>query len=60
MKTYNTREFIAVLKRNGFEFVRNNCGHNIYKNGSATISVPRRINKMIAQRLIKENCLVVG
>lgn len=60
MKTYNTREFIAVLKRNGFEFVRNNCGHNIYKNGNTTISVPRRINKMIAQRLIKENCLVVG
>lgn len=57
--TYNNREFVKILRYNNYNFDRQTGSHKIYKNGISTISVPKKLNKMIALRLIKENRLVV-
>lgn len=62
-KQYTTREFERILKNNGFQKVRSNGSHVIYKNGDKTITVvnnqSKGMYKMICRRLIKENGLVV-
>ena len=57
--TYDNRRFIKILKNNNFVFDRYTGSHKVYTNGKATISVPKKLNKMIALRLIKENGLEV-
>lgn len=57
--TYDNRQFIKILHYNNYRFDRQTGSHKIYKNGINTISVPKKLNKMIALRLIKENRLVV-
>lgn len=59
-RTYSTREFIKILVKNGYHFLRNGKGdHFVYTNGKNTIVFNSRINKMVALRLIKENDLKV-
>lgn len=59
-KIYTSREFIQLLKQNGFTHKRTKGDHYIFKNGTKTISVNiRGLNRMVAQRLIKENNLEV-
>lgn len=48
------REVSKILKKNGYENVRNN-GHQIWSNGTNTISIPCSCCTYIIQRLFKEN-----
>ena len=49
-----SREFKKLLRKNGYVYVRSKGSHDIYKNDKNTVAVPVRLNRMIAQRLIKE------
>lgn len=57
VKSWNKREFERLLRRNGYRLDRVNGSHYIYTNGSNSISIKPKINKMVARRLIKENDL---
>lgn len=63
MKEWNTRDFIRMLRENGFYLApnRGKGDHSIYKHADGRhISVPLRIAAPIARRLIKENKLNVN
>ena len=50
-----------ILKSNGFSFERQNGSHRIWVKGDKTISVPSvTLKGVIANRIIKENCLLVN
>lgn len=59
--TYNPREIRNILLKNGYKPVRQTGSHIIYTNNEGKhITMKRhRCNKMIFQRLIKENNLVI-
>lgn len=59
MKTYNKREFQKILFKNGYHLDHTAGGHIIYKkDGCSSIVLGRNnCNKMIIQRIIKENSL---
>lgn len=57
-KTYNRREFERLLIENGYELARCKGSHFVYKKENLTISVPKKLNKMIGRRLVKEYGLV--
>lgn len=58
MKQYTQREFIKVVKRNGYTYNRHNGDHAIYVNAKGKhISIPQKLECVIARRLIKENNL---
>lgn len=60
MKQYTRREFVKVVRANGFEYRRSNGSHDIYYNKSGRhISIPKTLESVIARRLIKENNLKV-
>lgn len=59
MKVYNGKEFTKILLKNGFEFVSQKGSHRKYKRGDQTVVISQNVNRMIAQRLIKENNLVL-
>lgn len=60
MKQYTQREFIKICVANGFYYNRHNGDHAIYVNDKGRhISIPNRLECVIARRLIKENCLEV-
>lgn len=59
-KEYSYRDFRSLLRRNGYVFDRCSGDHCIFTNDVNTISVPyhgKKLNRMIARRLIKENGL---
>lgn len=61
MGQYTSREFIKIVKFNGFWYNRNNGDHAIYVNDKGRhISIPKNLECVIAQRLIKENSLEVN
>lgn len=60
MKVYNDRSFGKLLKNNGYKLDRTCGSHFIYVGKSGTISVNRNLNRMVAQRLIKQYGLEVG
>ena len=57
-KTKKMREFEPILKANGYREIRSNGSHFIYSNGATKITVNKDLNKMVRERLIKENNLV--
>ena len=57
--TIDTRQFIKILQNNNYVMVRYNGSHKIFTDGINTISVPKKINKMIALRLIKQYELII-
>ena len=58
-KVYTEREFLKLLKDNGYIASRSNGSHVIYsKKGRNPISIPKSMNPMIMRRLIKENGLI--
>ena len=59
-KEYTERDFERLLKANGYSLDRQKGDHNIWTNGSNTISITagRPINRMLARRIIKENNLM--
>lgn len=59
--TYSKRDVNKIMKKNGF-YIDQNRGkgsHIIYRRGNRIISIGDHYNKMVIQRLIKENDLVV-
>lgn len=58
MKQYTRREFVKLVKANGFSYRRSKGGHDIYYNEEGRhISIPTTLVDVIARRLIKENNL---
>ena len=57
MKQYTQREFIRVVQKNGYLYSRHSGGHAIYVKDSRHISIPHKLECVIARRLIKENNL---
>ena len=61
MRQYTRREFIRIVERSGFYYDRNNGGHAIYVNNKGKhISIPHKLECVIALRLIKENNLNIN
>ena len=59
-KGYSGREFKKLLNRNGYYKIRSNGSHTVYENTIKhdKITANENINKMVAQRLIKEHGLI--
>lgn len=61
MKQYTQKEFITILKKNGFYYNRHKGSYSIFINDKGRyISVPYNLECVIAQRLIKENNLDIN
>lgn len=59
MKQYTRREFVKLVRQNGFECVRSHGSYDIYYNKEGRhIAIPQTLVDVIARRLIKENNLV--
>ncbi len=60
-KTKELREFEPILAKNGFRLARTNGSHFVYINRTTHrhISVNKDLNRMVRERLIKENGLEV-
>lgn len=58
MKTYSLREFEKILKKNGF-YLDRTSKHKVYKHkdGRTVALSCTSLNKVVCQRLIKENNL---
>lgn len=57
MKVYNSREAKKILRRNGWIYSRSSGDHTIYKKDNRTIWIAKSLNRMIWERLVKENQL---
>ena len=59
-KTKQLREFEPILFKNGYKFVRSKGSHFIYINRTShkVIAVNKDLNRMVRERLIKENNLM--
>ena len=58
-KIYTYKDMCKLLKKNNYQMKRTNGSHFIYSNGTNTISINYHLNRMVAERLIKENQLEV-
>lgn len=60
MKQFTHREFVRVVVANGFYYDRHNGDHAIYLNKKGRhISIPKKLESVIARRLIRENNLEI-
>lgn len=60
MKQFTSREFIKIVKLNGYFYNRSNRDHDIFINDNGDhISIPNHLERVIARRLIKENNLII-
>lgn len=58
MKQYKHKEFVRIVRANGFHYNRHSGDHAIYNNNRGRhISIPAKLESVIAKRLIKENDL---
>lgn len=58
MRQYTKREFVRIVLKNGFFYDRHSGDHAIYVNNNGRhISIPQRLESVIARRLIRENNL---
>ena len=57
---YSKRDFEVILKENGYYLERIKGSHFIYKRPDTpkVIVINKKMNRMIAERLIKENNLI--
>ena len=61
MKQFTSREFIKIVKLNGYFYNRSNRDYDIFINDNGDhISIPNHLECVIARRLIKENNLIIG
>ena len=61
MEQYTSREFTKIVQENGFKYARSKGSHFIYINDKGRhISIPKRLECVIARRLIKENNLILN
>lgn len=59
MRQYSKREFVKIVKNNGYSYVRSSGSHDIYYNKEGKhISIPRTPANVIVRRLIRENNLI--
>ena len=59
MRQYTRREFVKLVRQNGFEYMRSHGSHDIYYNKEGRhITIPHTLIDVIARRLIKENSLI--
>lgn len=58
--TKEMREFVPVLRRNGFSYARSKGSHFVFVNRQSGrhISVNKDLNEMVRERLTKENALI--
>ena len=58
--TKEMREFVPVLRRNGFSYARCRGSHFVFINRQSGrhISINKDLNEMVRERLVKENCLI--
>ena len=55
MKQWKLKEFLRILKKNGYTYDRHNGDHYIYVNSNGRhISVPQKPACVILRRLVKE------
>ena len=60
MKQFTSREFIKIVKLNGYFYNRSNRDYDIFINDNGDhISIPNHLECVIAGRLIKENNLII-
>lgn len=61
-RVYNAREVKTILRNNGYKIDRYSGSHEIYVNDNGNhITIPAsKVNRMMFQRLIKENNLNVN
>lgn len=58
MKQYKHKEFVRIVRANNFHYNRHSGDHAIYTdNRGRHISIPAKLESVIAKRLIKENDL---
>lgn len=58
MKQYKHKEFVRIVRANGFHYNRHSGDHAVYTdNRGRHISIPAKLESVIARRLIKENNL---
>lgn len=61
MRQYTQREFIKIVRKNGYKYNRHSGDHAIYVNDKGKhISIPQKLECVIARRLIKENELIIS
>ena len=54
------KEMQKILKKNGYRLDRQNGDHFVYiKEHHNHISINRKLNPMVARRLVKENGLII-
>lgn len=55
------REFVKILRKNGYTMTRISGSHAVFmnRNNHKHITVNRNLNRMVRERLIKENNLEV-
>lgn len=58
--TKEMREFVPVLRRNGYSYARCKGSHFTYINRQSGkhITINKDLNNLVMERLIKENCLI--
>lgn len=54
-KEFSSQEFIRILLNNGFEYVSCKGDHKKFRRGRESVVVNKKLNKMVARRLIKEH-----
>ena len=50
----DAKKMKKILQNNGFKYVRSRGSHFIYSDGINTISINKDLNRMVAQRLLKQ------
>lgn len=60
MKSYTEREMNKILLNNGFEFVSSKGGHRKYRRDRDTVIINKNLKEVVANRIIKENRLVLA
>lgn len=53
-KEFSCREFEQILMKNGFKYHHQKGDHRIWKRNSEIIVVTKKLNRMVARRLLKE------
>ena len=57
-KEFSSQEFIRILLDNGFEYSSCKGDHKKFRRGKETVVVNKKLNKMVARRLLKEHNLM--
>lgn len=56
-KEFSSQEFIRILLDNEFEYVSCKGDHKKFRRGNETVVVNKKLNKMVARRLLKTHNL---